>query len=59
MGSRLARSIKQELEIKTDQTFLWTDSTTVLHWIRGNGKKVSQFELHRIGEIQELTNTED
>jgi hypothetical protein len=59
MGSRLARSIKQELEIKIDQTFLWTDSTTVLHWIRSNGKKVGQFELHRIGEIQELTNTED
>jgi hypothetical protein len=59
MGSRLASSIKQELEIRIDQTFLWTDSTTVLHWIRGNGKKVGQFESHRIGEIQELTNVED
>jgi hypothetical protein len=59
MGSRLASSIKQELEIRINQTFLWTDSTNVLHWIRGNGKKVGQFESHRIGEIQELTNAQN
>ncbi|XP_045463742.1 uncharacterized protein LOC123673300 [Harmonia axyridis] len=56
MGSRLAKTIKDTLEIKIDEVFLWSDSITVLCWIKGDGSKLGQFESHRIGEIQELTN---
>lgn len=59
MASRLAESIKQELEIHIDQVYFWTDSRCVLGWIKSDGRKYKQFVAHRIGEIQERTQCED
>ncbi|XP_044759170.1 uncharacterized protein LOC123316923 [Coccinella septempunctata] len=59
MGARLKKMLIKTLEIKIDKTYLWTDSTTVLHWIKNDGSKLEQFESHRVGEIQESTDSFD
>src|SRR5277367_5964549 len=35
MASRLSKTIEDQHEIKFSSTVIWTDSKTVLHWIRG------------------------
>ncbi|XP_060801917.1 uncharacterized protein LOC132902105 [Amyelois transitella] len=51
LGCRLADTIKSEHRFKVDKTFYWTDSTTVLHWIRNENKKYKPFIANRLGEI--------
>lgn len=59
MASRMAHTIKEELEIKISRTVFWSDSKCVLSWIRGDGRRYKQFVAHRIGEIQETTDIQD
>ncbi|XP_051176505.1 uncharacterized protein LOC127291418 [Leptopilina boulardi] len=56
LGSRLARSIEAEHTIKADRRVFWSDSRTVLAWIKTNPKIYHTFVAHRLGEICELTN---
>ncbi|CAG9813428.1 unnamed protein product [Phaedon cochleariae] len=58
MGTRLLRTILAEIDIPIAKSYLWSDSKTVLHWIRGDGKNYKQFIAHRVGEIQESTSLE-
>ena len=55
MAVRLAASIKEGHETVVQETCFWTDSRTVLCWLRADGKKYLQFVAHRVGEIQETT----
>ena len=41
IGSRLCKFIKKEQTLFIADTVLWTDSTTVLQWIRGSEKKTA------------------
>ncbi|XP_074036730.1 uncharacterized protein [Leptinotarsa decemlineata] len=59
MGSRLAETIKLELEITINRMYFWTDSKCVLGWIRADGRSFKQFVALRIGEIQERRRIED
>jgi len=56
LGSRMAKAIQDEHEIKISTTHFWTDSSTVLSWLRSEGRTFKTFVAHRIGEIEELTN---
>ncbi|XP_021966036.1 uncharacterized protein LOC110861240 [Folsomia candida] len=58
MGVRLAHTICQQHEVKIDRTIFWSDNTTVLGWIRSDGRKYVQFVANRVGEIQELSTPE-
>ena len=51
LGCRLARSVKESHSLPIKQIFRWTDSRTVLSWIRSDHRKYSQFVAFRIGEI--------
>jgi len=53
LGSRWESFIKTGHDVKIHQTIYWSDSTTVLSWIRTDGNKFKQFVANRIGEIQE------
>ena len=53
--ARLFISVKEALStIKVESSHLWSDSTTVLHWLQSRGR-YKQFVDHRVKEIGELT----
>lgn len=57
----LAKLVKRLLDaynnkFKIDNTFLYTDSLIVLHWIKAPYRKLHTYVSHRLMEILELTN---
>ena len=55
MGSGLANTVKQEHDLPIKRTVFWSDSTTVLLWIRSDAHHYRPFVAPRIGEICENT----
>lgn len=55
LGARFAKSIKDSHEIKVNTVNFWTDSKTILFWLRESPRKYKQFVMFRIAEIQEIT----
>lgn len=53
-GAQLAKVLQTELTLPIQGTTLWTDSTTVLHWIKSESQQYKVFVGTRIAEIQEL-----
>ncbi|XP_059053385.1 uncharacterized protein LOC131847753 [Achroia grisella] len=53
MASRLAITIKDSHRKKTASTNFWTDSMTVLQWLRSDARCFKPFVAHRIGEMLE------
>lgn len=56
IGSRLAATIVAEHTFKPNQIVMWTDSRTVLCWLRSNNGRFKQYVASRVGEILECTN---
>ncbi|XP_059058375.1 uncharacterized protein LOC131851828 [Achroia grisella] len=54
IGARLAADILKE-HSREAEVFLWTDSKTVLHWIRNDTVRYTPYVAHRLAEIAELT----
>ncbi|XP_072937318.1 uncharacterized protein [Epargyreus clarus] len=59
IGARLADNIKKEHRTEAARTIYWTDSMTVVHWVRHDAKRYTPFVAHRLGEISELTQKEE
>ncbi|KAL0819308.1 hypothetical protein ABMA28_007441 [Loxostege sticticalis] len=59
IASRLAVTIKEFHKKKPIRTFLWTDSKTVLGWLRSDARSYKPFGAHRIGEITENSCVQD
>jgi hypothetical protein len=59
LGARLAKTIKEILNIAIDSTYLWTDSEIVLYWLKTSSKRFKTFVAQRLGEIQEITNSSE
>lgn len=55
LSTRLAKSIEKEHEFQVKQTFFWSDSSTVLSWLKSDPRSQPVFVAHRLGEIQEST----
>ncbi|XP_062712088.1 uncharacterized protein LOC134289722 [Aedes albopictus] len=55
LGSRLLDSICSNHTLKITDRYLWTDSSTVLSWIRADHRKFKPYVAHRVGEILSLT----
>lgn len=56
LGARLSKSIKGALTMKISKTVFWSDSRTVLLWLRSDTKDLNgQFEQFKVAEIQDLT----
>ncbi|XP_052752379.1 uncharacterized protein LOC128200994 [Galleria mellonella] len=53
IASRLAITVKDSHRKKAVCTFFWTDSMTVLQWLRGDARCYKPFVAHRVGEILE------
>ncbi len=58
IACRLLDLIKKEHDWTFDKVFLWSDSTTVLQWIRSSHKKHPVFVANRLGEILESTSVD-
>lgn len=59
MGARLGNYLMKNLNLNISSTIYWTDSKTVLHWIRSEAGRFKVFVAQRLGEIQELTDVND
>ncbi|XP_058817112.1 uncharacterized protein LOC131680413 [Topomyia yanbarensis] len=59
MGSRLLHNICSALTISIQRRFLWTDSATVLAWLRSDSRRYHQFVSFRVGEILSLTSVNE
>lgn len=55
IGAQLAKLAENELTLNIQKVTLWTDSTTVLHWLHSESCRFKVFVGMRVAEIQELT----
>jgi len=58
IGARLTATIKRDLSLQKVPTFLWTDSSTVLAWIR-RSDKWGTFVGNRVTTINNLTQVKE
>ncbi|KAK9717650.1 Pao retrotransposon peptidase [Popillia japonica] len=57
--AQLYAKVKDILCIEFSKTYLWTDSTIVLPWIKAPSRSWKTFVANRVSEIQELTTPSD
>ncbi|XP_057366956.1 uncharacterized protein LOC130687815 [Daphnia carinata] len=55
LAVRLSSLLLNELDIQFDQTLYWSDSTTVLSWIKSTSCHFNVYVGNRVGEILELS----
>ncbi|XP_052750995.1 uncharacterized protein LOC128200722 [Galleria mellonella] len=56
LAARLANIIDSDhKDFKPTTRYFWTDSSTVLQWIRSDPRNYKPYVAHRLGEIDELT----
>ncbi|XP_059046616.1 uncharacterized protein LOC131842114 [Achroia grisella] len=59
LACRLADTIQKEHRLKSIKRYFWSDSMTVLHWIKNENRNYKTFVANRLGEIDELSNTNE
>lgn len=53
LATRMMREIRQSLDVQITRTTFWSDSETVLKWLRCDQRKYKQFVAFRVAEILE------
>ncbi|CAG9113265.1 unnamed protein product [Plutella xylostella] len=55
LAARLAHTVQTEhKDMQPNQRFFWTDSSTVLQWLRSDPRSYKPYVAHRLGELDEL-----
>lgn len=54
-GAQLSKLLHSEMSLSPDKTFIWSDSTTVLSWLKSESHRYKVFVANHITEIIELT----
>lgn len=57
--AKLMHKVKTTLSIKINKTYLWSDSTVVLHWVKNTSTSWKTFVANRVSIIQGITTVED
>ncbi|CAI5682991.1 unnamed protein product [Oreochromis niloticus] len=55
VSSAVSRMLKEELELKIDQEYFWTDSQVVLGYINNEARRFHVFVANRVQRIREAT----
>ena len=55
IASRLKQKITKEFKMPIKETFMWTDSKIVLHYLQNEDRKLGIHVSHRVNEILENT----
>ena len=58
MAVRMSQTIQKELDVMPSQITYWTDSTTVLSYIKSQGTRFHTFIANRVTEIKEVSDPE-
>ena len=59
VAAKLGQFLKEEFDFKdAPTTYFWTDSMTVLRYLRNVSSRFKVFVAHRVQQIQDLTNIE-
>ncbi|XP_067625507.1 uncharacterized protein [Eurosta solidaginis] len=56
LGTRLMQCIREEHLVDIEDCILWSDSTTVIKWLRSEHRRYKPFVQHRVAEILATTN---
>ncbi|XP_058816702.1 uncharacterized protein LOC131679977 [Topomyia yanbarensis] len=59
LGSKLLQNVQLMHSAPVTKRFLWTDSLTVLAWLRADPRKYNQFIGFRVGEILTTTDLQE
>ncbi|XP_062710405.1 uncharacterized protein LOC134288715 [Aedes albopictus] len=59
LGTRLTKSIISSHTLSINRKVFWSDSNTVLAWLRSDQRRFHQFVAFKIGEIQEETDVSE
>ena len=59
LASRLHELVSKKLQFKIGRMYFWTDSMTVLRYLRNTKSRFKTFVANRIAVIQDLTNVDD
>ena len=59
MATRLKVSLLEEIKENITKVFLWTDSKTVLNYLRNGDRNFGVFVAHRVNEIRSHTTFDD
>lgn len=55
MGARLATTIAEETDLVITHRAYWSDSSTVLQWLKSDPRRFKSFVAHRLAELEDLT----
>ncbi|XP_058840106.1 uncharacterized protein LOC131695595 [Topomyia yanbarensis] len=55
LAARMVKTLQLNHSLEINRVFIWSDSQTVLSWIRSDQRKYKQFVGFRIGEILSLS----
>ena len=55
LGARLAATVHEEHDYCCSRTVFWSDSWTVICWLKSDARTFKPFVANRVGEIQDLT----
>lgn len=59
LGARLAATVSEETDLEITSRVFWSDSTTVLHWLKSDPRRFKTFVAHRLAEIEDKTKPRD
>ena len=55
LAARIDSAVRRELEFSFEKVIFWTDSMTVLNYIRNESRRFQTYIANRVTEIRELT----
>ncbi|XP_062704047.1 uncharacterized protein LOC134286450 [Aedes albopictus] len=59
LGARLAESVAENHSLRIKQRFFWSDSSTVLSWLRSDHRRYRQFVAYRVSEILDTSRVDE